>query len=137
MFVALALAAIPVLLASSALAKDDRPPLPSLDPSTILVRFAKGSTPAAAIAAAGERAGGKTANGVHIVRLSSGHNAAGQLARYRRMANVVYAEPNYLRSADLSPPNDPSFSAQWGLSAIRVVGGWSVNPGAYGASGTK
>jgi subtilisin family serine protease len=47
----------------------------------------------------------------------------------------VYAEPNYLATATvLSPPNDPSFSAQWGLPKIGATDGWTVYPGSYTAA---
>ena len=47
-------------------------------------------------------------------------------------ADVAYAEPNYILHADLTVPNDPSFSSLWGLrNTGQVIGGQAGTPGAH------
>ena len=65
---------------------------------------------------------------VHQIRLPSGWSVEQGVEFYRRNPNVEYAEPNYLRYAKATTPNDPSFSNLWGLNNT----GQTVN----GTSGT-
>jgi hypothetical protein len=49
-------------------------------------------------------------------------------------ANVVYAEPNVVESAQgLPTPNDPAYGAQSALTATNALAGWSAAPGSFGA----
>jgi thermitase len=128
LFVSLAIA---LVLVPGASAKDESPTGPRIEPSTILVRFADRSAAGADIAREADSLAGITANGVHIVRLGPGRAVPERVAAYRRHSNVVYAEPNYIRSIDLAAPNDPSYSIQWGLASMRALGGWNVFPNSY------
>jgi thermitase len=122
---------VALVLIPGATAKDELPTGPRVEPSTILVRFADRSAARADIAREADSLAGVTSNGVHIVRIAPGRAVPERVAAYRRHSNVVYAEPNYIRSIDLGAPNDPSYSLQWGLAAIRALGGWNVFPGSY------
>jgi thermitase len=124
---------VSVLLVQGAAAKDNSPRGPRIDPSTILVKFATPSAAASHIKGDGDRSLGVTPNGVYIVKLAPGRDVQAGLAAYRRHAAVLYAEPNYIRSIDLTAPDDPSYPAQWALSAIHALDGWGVYPGSYGS----
>jgi len=50
------------------------------------------------------------------------------VAALRQQSDVLYAEPNYILHADLTP-NDPSFNAQYGLTLIGGPQAWNVNTG--------
>jgi thermitase len=52
---------------------------------------------------------------------------------YRADARVRYAEPDYLVTP-AETPNDPSFTAQYGMRAIQVPAAWDVT---HGAASTK
>src|SRR5262245_6879179 len=92
-------------------------------PDELLVRFRAGTAPAhgAALHAA---AGAvplrtfRTVRDLHLVKLPRGLSTAQALARYRKLPEVLYAEPNYLVTLQ-AVPNDPHFLAGdlWGLNA--------------------
>lgn len=67
------------------------------------------------------------------LQLPSVMDVRGALAVLAKDAAVEYAEPNYLRRKLSAVPNDPSFSAQWGLQntgqANFVAGGPAGTPG--------
>ena len=86
------------------------------DPSTILVKFSIPSQ------AAGIRA--RSATGRPLVSptassscdyLDGACSPSAAVALYSRLFGIAYAEPNYIATADLASPNDPSFSSQWSL----------------------
>ena len=110
-------------------------PPPRSDTSTLLVKFRTAQAATGVVAHEGDHIVGVTAGGARIVRISGGRSVAERVAAYRARADVVYAEPNWIRSIDLAPPNDPSFGSQWALAKIGAVAGWTVFPGAYGTSG--
>jgi len=103
---------------------------------TILVKFKQPSAAANRIEALGDDAVGQTANRVSIVRLRAGESAAARIAAYSERADVLYAEPNArVQALALDPPNDPYFSSQWAFDVTGALGGWSLYPGAFGATG--
>jgi subtilisin family serine protease len=108
---------------------------PRRDATTLLVKFADPATAPAKIAGLGDRQLGKVGSYVSIVRIKAGASLDARLAAYRARADVIYAEPNYIATATIAAPNDPSFSAQWGLGAINAVAGWSTYPGSYTSTG--
>ena len=95
-------------------------------PGQILVKFRPGAA-ATAVADAHRVAGGLPAleiarTGVHLVRVPAGREAAA-IALYTRNPNVVYAEPNYIRTipaldsnASVAVPGDAYFNEEWGLN---------------------
>jgi subtilisin family serine protease len=129
--IGLALAGSLVPGASAAPGKDGKPRPPQVDPARILVKFASPAAETNALSAEGDTAAEKTGNGVAIVRLRSGANVDAKVHAYSARPGVVYAEPDYIRTIDLAPPNDPSFGLQWGPSAINAPSGWSIYPGSY------
>jgi CSLREA domain-containing protein len=50
------------------------------------------------------------------------------IAALRARADVLYAEPNYLRHAD-NTPNDPSFSSLYGMTKIAAPQAWDLTTG--------
>ena len=104
--------------------------------STILVKFSHPSRAAAKVAAEGDTAVARTATQASVVRIGAGDSVAARLAVYNARPDVVYAEPNGpVHALGLADPNDTSFAAQWGFAAANAVGGWSVYPGSYSATG--
>ena len=95
------------------------------DRSTILVKFSIPSQITGILNAFGDRQSARLSDGVVLVGLSGGTSPAAAVALYSRMFGVEYAEPNYIATADLAAPNDPSLSSQWGLNTISAVSGWS------------
>ena len=92
----------------------------------VLVKFKPGA-PASAKADAHRRGGGRrlreiAGTGVELVEVPAGSEASA-IARYRNNPNVLYSEPNYVRSipapagAAAAPvvPGDHNFHEQWGL----------------------
>ena len=62
---------------------------------------------------------------------SRSKDVATLLASLKARPDVVYVEPNYIIHADLTTPNDPSFSSLWGLrNTGQVIGGQAGTPGA-------
>jgi thermitase len=103
------------------------------DPGTILVKFDKPTHARTAADEEGDTILGETAGKVSIVELHAGKGVDQALDRYQRRDDVVYAEPNFLATATLAAPNDPSYSSQWGLSKVDAIDGWTVYPGSYSA----
>lgn len=124
-------------LATSASTSEPARKTPRYDPSTILVRFADRASSTRDIRAAGDEPLGATPNGVSIVKIREGRTVDERVAAYERRPGVLYAEPNFLASMDLAPPDDPAYPSQWGLGAIDALAGWTVHPGSYSATGPK
>jgi subtilisin family serine protease len=93
----------------------------------ILVRF-KDTATTPDIASAHAHGGGRAAKifrsvpKLALVTLPPGLSAKEAIARYRQHPDVVYAEPNYLVTAD-GVPNDPLFPQLWGLHNTGQAGG--------------
>src|SRR5919201_4088832 len=128
------LATLTITAAASAKAPSGQAPAPSVDPSTVLVKFAPAATSVAArVQALGDAVAGKT-DGVTVVRIHKGETVSAKVRQYKARGDVLYAEPNYIRTAALSTPDDPLYPMQWGLPAIHAADAWSIYPGDYGAS---
>jgi subtilisin family serine protease len=109
------------------------------DPTSILVRFGAGVTPAPALAGTTIGPALGLVDGLYEVDLSGGVSVGQALAAYQAEPGVLSAEPNYLlHSAWI--PNDPSFSSQWDMSntgqgggtrgaSINAPAAWSVTTG--------
>jgi thermitase len=84
---------------------------------------------AAAALAVPELAAADAVPGLGMLKLkvASGEEVR-QAARFSARPGVAFAEPNYLAHA-LEVPNDPGFSAQWGLSQIDAPAAWDVSHG--------
>ncbi len=61
---------------------------------------------------------------IHLVKLRRGLIVEEAINAYRSDPDVEYAEPNFIVTA-LNTPNDPSFSALWGLHNTGQTGGTS------------
>ncbi len=138
--VAAALAAGPSVAAAKASAASS--PLsvaraaPRFVPRQVLVRFQKGVTLGAARRLA-------TANGARVETTLPQGAGAGRLvvvrsatlstrellAEFAADPRVDRVEPDYILRVDATP-NDPEFSALWGISRIRAPGAWDLTTGA-------
>ncbi len=93
----------------------------------VLVRFKPG-TSRAAILSSHARVGATikkefiSVDRLHLVKLSGGTSVRAALHTYRRDADILYAEPNYVVHA-LDTPNDPYFPQQWNLQNTGQGGG--------------
>ena len=92
-------------------------------PDELLVRFRAGTAPAhgaALHAAAGAvpLRSFTTVRDLHLVKLPRGLSTGQAIARYRRLPEVLYVEPNHVVTLQTTP-NDPHFLAGdlWGLDA--------------------
>ena len=97
-------------------------------PDEILVQFEPG-TNAAAIAKFHRSQGASLKSeipgiGVQVLRVQSGR-VFEKVTSYEKNPNVVYAEPNYIRTLQEDPavPDDPYFADQWALNNDKQTGG--------------
>jgi thermitase len=111
------------------------PPAARWDTTSILVKFRVPSQAAILVAKLGDKVAGTVANGVTVVKLGPHDAVPAEVARFRKLAGVVYAEPNFVARAALANPNDPSFSRQWALAKIQATSAWGIVPAAYGVGG--
>jgi subtilisin family serine protease len=116
-FALLWLLALPAIAAAAA---------PPFEPGEVLVRF-RAETGAARRATLREDVGGTLVErfevpGLERLRVSGPVEAA--VAALRARADVVYAEPNWIWSADVRP-NDPSYPLLWGMHNTGQTGGTS------------
>ena len=63
-----------------------------------------------------------------VVELPAGASLDAAVSAYRSDPRVVSAEPDYVMRTR-ETPNDPSFSAQWGLEKIGAATAWNVTHG--------
>ena len=101
--------------------------------SHVLVRFAPG-------AAAVKREEARAAAGVVLdyaytivpglerLALRPGRTVEEVVAALERNPNVVYAEPDYVVHASLTP-NDPSYGNLWGMTNIKAATAWNTTTG--------
>lgn len=66
--------------------------------------------------------------GVLTVLVEEGQEEA-TVASLRAREDVLYAEPNYVVHALQTIPDDPDYSAQWGLAKIRAPRAWDIVTG--------
>jgi thermitase len=102
----------------------------------LLVKFRPG-TPGQVRAAAHRMHGGTVRErieglDVEVVTVPRGLVRARQ-AVYEHNPNVLYAEPNFIAEATVTP-SDAYFSRQWGLATVRAPQAWDVT---HGSSGVK
>ena len=62
------------------------------------------------------------------VNLVQNENIEDALTKFRKRADIEYAEPNYIAYAFFTP-NDPYFSYQWHLKQIKMEDAWNVSSG--------
>lgn len=62
--------------------------------------------------------------GWHVMSLPEGLTVEAAIDYYRSLPEVEYAEPDYLIYPLAIPPNDPKYSAQWGLDRIGATNAW-------------
>jgi len=67
--------------------------------------------------------------GVQRLRLPKDMTVEEALEIYRNDPDVEYAEPNYLRYAAATTPNDTFFSNLWGLNNINAPEAWDITTG--------
>jgi subtilisin family serine protease len=69
-------------------------------------------------------------SGRMLVLVSSSMLTTPQLAaRFRADASVAGVSPNYLRTVDSVPPDDPGLAGQWGLQDVRAGDAWQTTSG--------
>jgi thermitase len=101
-------------------------------PDRILVGFKPG-TPAWDVAGAHASVGAKSKGrigqiGVEIVEVPRGRSVSGLIKMYERNPNVVFAEPDYVLTAQMTP-NDPYYPDQWGLPVVNAPEAWDMTTG--------
>ena len=104
------------------------PPTAPYQAGEALVKFKAGADNderAMALAAAGcqERKRFALVPGLSRVTITSGASVAATLAALRANPSVLYAEPNYVVSAQATIPNDPRFAELYGLNNTGQTGG--------------
>jgi subtilisin family serine protease len=60
---------------------------------------------------------------------SRSKNTDALIQALQRNPHVAYAEPNYIVSAIIQTPNDPSYSQLWGLTKIQAGAAWDNTTG--------
>jgi len=93
----------------------------------VLVRFQKGASPSRAALAHGAIGAASVkklemVDGLELVKLPRGLSVREAIGLYRENPDVLYAEPNYIVTAIVTP-NDPSLINLWGLQNIGQAGG--------------
>ncbi|MFQ5664115.1 MAG: S8 family serine peptidase [Terriglobia bacterium] len=100
---------------------------PKFVPNELLVKFRPGIPPSwmgishAAVKAEVVKTFAVVKN-LQLVRLPAGMEVEEAIARYQQHPEVLYAEPNYMLHADVTP-NDPRFNEMWGLHNTAQAGG--------------
>src|SRR4030095_1757399 len=67
---------------------------------------------------------------IHRVRVEPGSSVAATIAALQADADVLSAEPNYIRNITLNP-NAPHFTdgSLWGLKKIQADAAWNISTG--------
>ena len=98
----------------------------------VLVRFASDASPAqrAKMRARAdvERDASLAVHGLEVVDPEPGVSVGAAVADLERMDGVLYAEPDRVLH-QTTTPDDPLFSSEWGLAAIRAPEAWDVTTG--------
>jgi thermitase len=97
-----------------------------------LVKFR--DLPAAAIDALNRQTGAASLGmipGIGVQKLSvpPGRTVEEMLRLYDSMADVVFAEPNFIATTQDTMPNDALFSQQWGPAKIKMPAAWDLERG--------
>jgi hypothetical protein len=66
--------------------------------------------------------------GLHLVSLAAGDSVEAAMARFRRMPEVAFAEPNYVQRLQRTP-NDPLFGLQWNFRMLDSERVWDIQTG--------
>src|SRR5204862_41632 len=74
--------------------------------------------------------GSDLVTGLRVARVAA-EDTLTAIAALNEQADVLYAEPNYIMHADLTP-NDPSFGSLYGLSKIGAPTAWNTTTGSAG-----
>ena len=80
---------------------------------------------------------------IRVIKLAKGDTVKAAVARLMATGRYLYVEPDYLRHATVTAPNDPMFGSQWGLknngenggivgADINAEAGWSIQATAPG-----
>jgi serine protease len=129
----LGLLALTALVSSPIAVQAASPRAEAYEPNRVMVRFAPGL-------AASERArahasiGGEVdvqysiVPGLERVSLKPGRTVDEAIAVLNRNPNVLYAEPDYVVRATVTP-NDPSYSNLWGMTNIKAPTAWNTTTG--------
>jgi subtilisin family serine protease len=113
-------------------------------PGQLLVRFAPGTTPAAA-AAVNAKIGASTVKSfatlvphLQLVRLPAAVSVSAAQQMYAHQAGVRYAQPNWVSHIeDVAPasitktPDDPRYGEQWGWPKIDAPDAWGNTTGSH------
>jgi len=103
----------------------------------ILVGFKPGTKAwdvAGTHASLGTKSKGRIAQiGVEIVEVPKGRTVPGLIKMYEKNPNVVFAEPDYVATA-LVTPDDPYYPNQWGLPAVDAPEAWEMTTGSSGVT---
>ncbi|HJP90528.1 MAG TPA: S8 family serine peptidase [Pyrinomonadaceae bacterium] len=75
--------------------------------------------------------GSDLVEGLRLARVSP-EETLKAVAALRQQPDVLYAEPNYILHADVTP-NDPNFATQYALSKIGAPQAWDTRTGSTGA----
>lgn len=110
-------------------------------PGQLLVRFARGTTPAsssavnAAVGASTVKSFSYLVPHLQLVQLHAGVTVSSALSRYAQQAGVLYAQPNWISHIDgavhakKKVPNDPQYPNQWDWPKIDAPSGWAKSTG--------
>ncbi len=61
--------------------------------------------------------------GVRVIRLAAGDTVPAAISRLMATGRYEYVEPDYVRRTQVTVPNDPNLSGQWGLKNTGANGG--------------
>ncbi|HCG98563.1 MAG TPA: hypothetical protein DE036_01775, partial [Actinobacteria bacterium] len=129
---------LPILPASASPASLPSIPLSSVPvagefvPGELLVKF-KPSTTSAKMESAHKGTGAQKLEELrnsktHRVKLPKGIDEQNAIANYKKLPDVEYAEPNFIRHA-LVTPNDTHYGVQWALPKIKAPQAWDTTTG--------
>lgn len=113
-------------------------------PGQLLVRFASGTTPAAAaavnaaIGSTTEKSFSSLVPNLQLVQLPPSISVSNALQRYAQQSNVMYAQPNWVSRIDdaktrtvTKTPNDPQYPQQWDWPKIDAPSAWGKTTGSH------